>query len=286
MSESRREACPMLLYTPNRNRELSPYDGRLCAESPSTPPTRSWPRRISFMNEWPTGERSARHRAGAPGHRLRSAHRLQLPKAGKRLRRSCFPKVVQTRRATRRSTAMILLVLRSVEAVNDAQKQRAGRQGRSHASAQICAARTFALWGLAVQAQHRRIARLPVRLLSRRCSDGTQAGSRPGGERRTGADSISLRKAARVRPRALLQVFPRSYSSVRNHSLPQFAGPEGRPKAVATAIATKSTLGYNPTRSWCCVGVIPPHRSFPPTLKFAAPHKSPTIPGYSKIGTQ
>ena len=45
--------------------------------------------RISFMNELANlaDQRGRRHRAGAPGHRLRPAHRLQLPVCRHRLRR-------------------------------------------------------------------------------------------------------------------------------------------------------------------------------------------------------
>ena len=49
--------------------------------------------RISFMNELALLAENAgrRHRAGAPGHRLRPAHRLPLPVRRLRLRRLVFP---------------------------------------------------------------------------------------------------------------------------------------------------------------------------------------------------
>ena len=60
--------------------------------------------RISFMNELANlaDALGADIEHGAPGHRLRSAHRLSFPLSGRRLRRICFPKDVKALQHTAR----------------------------------------------------------------------------------------------------------------------------------------------------------------------------------------
>jgi UDPglucose 6-dehydrogenase len=115
--------------------------------------------KISFMNEL------AQHRreASAPtsrwcaGHRLRSAHRLQLHLPGRGYGGSCFPKDVQALARTARRSATRCELLEAVEAVNDAEavlfekmlKHFGGEAAGKHVRAV----------GPGVQAEHRRHAR-------------------------------------------------------------------------------------------------------------------------------
>ena len=108
--------------------------------------------RISFMNELANlaDALGADIEHGAPGHRLRSAHRLPLSVSRRRATAArAFPRTSRRCRRRRDQHGHPLRILAAVEAVNEAQKLRLVDEDRRPPRARTCTGSIFAMWGLA-----------------------------------------------------------------------------------------------------------------------------------------
>ena len=212
--------------------------------------------RISFMNELANLADAAgrRHRAGAPGHRLRSAHRLPLPVSGRRATAArCFPKDVKALQHT--ATAARPAAARCSARSRRSTRRRScvlvdkivARLGEDLAGPHVRAV------GPRVQAQHRRHARGA----GARDHRGARRARRARRRLRPGRDA-TRRSACSATRRTLrfaaspMAALARRRRAGRRHRVEGIPQPRFRRAARAAASSRwSSTAATCTTRRWC-----------------------------------